>query len=166
MISSKNGGCGTSQGPTIFFFRKKSVDLNPVTLSHIFTLLACLTTSDSRHSWVGSCNNFLKTQIGAVSWAEPEYSRIVIFATEVRFWLSSLTIVSYVSEESMRDYYWPVSLYDYLSMLEIILERSFYTILCRRGHNRSGRVCEEARIVHSVFANTPPLLHVHCTQPE
>ena len=34
MISSKNGGCGTSQGPTIIFSEKKSVDLNPVTLSH------------------------------------------------------------------------------------------------------------------------------------
>ena len=33
MISSKNGGCGTSQGPTIIFSEKKSVDLNPVTLS-------------------------------------------------------------------------------------------------------------------------------------
>ena len=34
MISSKNGGCGTSQGPTIIFSEKKSVHLNPVTLSH------------------------------------------------------------------------------------------------------------------------------------
>ena len=36
MISSKNGGCGTSQGPTIIFSEKKSVHLNPVTLSRMY----------------------------------------------------------------------------------------------------------------------------------
>ena len=34
MISSKNGGSGTSHDPTIIFSGKKSVDLNPMKLSH------------------------------------------------------------------------------------------------------------------------------------
>ena len=157
----------------------------------IFTLLACLTTSDSLHI---CCNKSQLSEPKLMSSAElsTQTVRILILLTKdfhkekkVLFRrfprllnisrcsiFTSIHIPSFPFS-SIYDvhefYYKAASLYEHLVMQTIILERwncifsltisPLILIMCKRGRDRSGCVCEEARIVHSL--HTHDLLHVH-----